>query len=174
MGGQIHHVRLMSDQALGEVEAPFDLLYVDGAHRYAPARADIERLGRPDQAGRHAAGARFLHAVGVMLAQLRLLFGSSAAGATSGAGAGWPSTRREDPAGGRAARAPRRRAQLGELPWFVRNLLVKALLVAARQRWAGRLGLGLAGTMAVLSAQRALSAAPRGHRDPVPGDWSTA
>ena len=74
---QIHHVRLMSDQALGEVEAPFDLVYVDGAHRYAPARADIERWGDRIRPG----GTLLVHdsynAVGVMLAQLRLLFGSS-------------------------------------------------------------------------------------------------
>src|SRR5688572_23840253 len=39
--GRVRHVRLMSNQALGDVEGHIDLLYVDGAHRYAPARDDI-------------------------------------------------------------------------------------------------------------------------------------
>ena len=52
--GGVRHVRRMSEDALGEVEAPIDLLYVDGAHRYAPARADIERWGDARAARRHA------------------------------------------------------------------------------------------------------------------------
>ena len=53
------------------------MLYVDGAHRYGPARADIERYGARVRPG----GSLLVHdsynAIGVMLAQLRLLFGSS-------------------------------------------------------------------------------------------------
>ena len=35
-----------SDAAHGDVDDPIDVLYIDGAHRYAPARADIRDWGR--------------------------------------------------------------------------------------------------------------------------------
>ena len=40
------HVRRMSRGSARRGGRAVDLLYVDGAHRYAPARADIERVGR--------------------------------------------------------------------------------------------------------------------------------
>jgi predicted O-methyltransferase YrrM len=73
----VRHVRLTSRDALDEVPGPIDMLYVDGAHRYEPARADIQEWGARVRPG----GTMFVHdaynAVGVMLAQLRLLFGST-------------------------------------------------------------------------------------------------
>ena len=42
----VRHVRLPSQDALREVPGEVDLLFVDGAHRYAPARDDIANLGR--------------------------------------------------------------------------------------------------------------------------------
>jgi predicted O-methyltransferase YrrM len=38
---RIHHVRLPSHDARREVDGPIELLYVDGAHRFVPARADL-------------------------------------------------------------------------------------------------------------------------------------
>ena len=46
--------------ALGDVEGTIDLLYIDGAHRYQPARDDIARLGSAGRAGRHAADPRLV------------------------------------------------------------------------------------------------------------------
>ena len=39
------HLRMFSDAALAAIDGPVDVLYVDGAHRYAPARADIHDWG---------------------------------------------------------------------------------------------------------------------------------
>src|SRR4051812_458450 len=38
---RVRHVRRRSEEALGDVEGPIDVLYVDGAHRFGPARADV-------------------------------------------------------------------------------------------------------------------------------------
>ena len=59
-----------------------------------------------------------------------------ARGATRAGRAAWPSTSAL-PRG----RVPTWLRQLGELPWFARNLAIKALVVAGRRRWAERLGL---------------------------------
>ena len=45
VAARVTHVRARSADALDEVRGELDLLYVDGAHRYRPARADIERWG---------------------------------------------------------------------------------------------------------------------------------
>ncbi len=56
----VRHVRLASEDALSELDGPVDLLYVDGAHRYAPARDDIARYGARVSPGRHPADPRHL------------------------------------------------------------------------------------------------------------------
>ena len=75
---RVRHVRRLSVEALDQVAAPIDLLYVDGAHRYRPARADIEQWGARVRPG----GTMLVHdaynAIGVMLAQLRVLLLSDA------------------------------------------------------------------------------------------------
>ena len=43
---RVRHVRKFSADAHGDVDGPLSLLYVDGAHRFGPARADLARLGR--------------------------------------------------------------------------------------------------------------------------------
>ena len=42
---RVTHIRKFSDAALEDVPGDVDLLYVDGAHRYAPASADIRAWG---------------------------------------------------------------------------------------------------------------------------------
>src|SRR5690349_795738 len=42
---RVRHVRQPSQDALGEVTGEVDLLYIDGAHRYQPARDDIRAWG---------------------------------------------------------------------------------------------------------------------------------
>jgi predicted O-methyltransferase YrrM len=134
----VRHVRRMSQDALGEVEGQIALLYVDGAHRYGPARADIERWGDRVAPG----GAMLVHdaynAVGVMLAQLRLLF-LSRNWRYTGRSRSLAEYRREELSGARWLRNAA--AQLRGIPWFVRNCLIKVALVVRMRPVARRLGL---------------------------------
>jgi hypothetical protein len=120
------------------VEGPHDLLYVDGAHRYGPARADIDRWGLRTVAG----GTMLVHdaynAVGVMLAQLRLLV-PSRRWRYLGRTRSLAEYRREDLSGLAWLRNAAR--QLGGVPYFVRNGLIKLALVARLRPLARRLGL---------------------------------
>jgi predicted O-methyltransferase YrrM len=134
---RVRHVRRPSAEALGEVEGALDLLYVDGAHRYGPARDDLDRWSALVAPG----GALLVHdafsSVGVTLAIARLLVGGARfryAGRTGSLA----EYRREDlGAGARVANAAR---QLAELPWFARNLLVKLALVLHARPVARALG----------------------------------
>jgi SAM-dependent methyltransferase len=134
---RIRHVRLPSEDALDEVHAPVDLLYVDGAHRYGPARADIERYGALVRPG----GTLLVHdsynAIGVMLAQLRLLFGSSQFRyvGRSGSLGEW----HREPLGG-VERLRNLVRQAAGLPYFVRNGFIKVALVAKQPRIARLFG----------------------------------
>jgi hypothetical protein len=121
----VRHVRRPSQDAHGEVEDGLDMLYIDGAHRYEPALADIRDWGERVKPG----GTMLIHdsfsSVGVTLAQARLLFAS-------------PEWRYEGrsrslarytrtPLSG-AERLSNLGGQLAETPWLVRNLLIKVLL----------------------------------------------
>jgi predicted O-methyltransferase YrrM len=125
---RVRHVRAFSDAALGEVPGPVDVLFVDGAHRIVPARADIRRWGDRVRPG----GRMLVHdawsSIGVTLALLT----------TTVPGRRWRYVGRErslaefvreDVRGaGNAAR------QLRELPWFARNVVLKALIAARLRR----------------------------------------
>ena len=74
--GRVRHVPAFSADAHAEVPGSIDLLYIDGAHRYAPARADVRNWGAKVAAG----GAMLIHdsfsSLGVTMAIAReLLFG---------------------------------------------------------------------------------------------------
>ena len=67
---RVRHVRKFSADAHGDVSGPLSLLYVDGAHRFGPARADLAGWG-----GRVAPGGTMLvhdafSSIGVTLALL--------------------------------------------------------------------------------------------------------
>ena len=125
---RVRHVRAFSHAALDEVPGPFDVLFVDGAHRFGPARDDLVRWGDRVRAG----GRMLVHdawsSIGVTLALLT----------TTILGRRWRYVGREgslaeyvreDVSGvGNAAR------QLRELPWFARNVVIKALIVARLRR----------------------------------------
>jgi Methyltransferase domain len=134
----VRHVRRMSQDALAEVEGEVALLYVDGAHRYGPARADLERWGERVA----PSGTMLVHdaynAVGVMLAQLRLMF-LSQTWRYVGRSRSLAEYRREELTG--AARLRNAAAQLRGIPWFVRNCLIKLAMVARMRPVARRLGL---------------------------------
>lgn len=120
---QVIHLRKFSDDALADVEGSIDVLYVDGAHRYAPARSDIRQWGAKVIDG----GTLLIHdsfsSVGVTLAILRELV---------------PSRRfryvgrsrslaiyRADSSIGRWGSVTH---QLAQLPWFAWNVTKKILI----------------------------------------------
>jgi len=138
VAGRVRHLRMFSDAALALIDRPIDVLYIDGAHRYAPALADIHQYG-----GRIADGGTMLihdsfSSIGVTSAIMReLAFGGRfryvgrsrsmtiyrADLATSGTG--------------RVANAGRQAAQL---PWFARNVGLKVLLSIGLGRVLTRFG----------------------------------
>jgi predicted O-methyltransferase YrrM len=137
---RVRHVRLPSGEAGAAVAGELALLYVDGAHRFGPARDDLARWGARVAPG----GAMLVHdafsSAGVTLALLaECVFASRwrYAGRTGSLAA---YERLPSPLRG-AARARNAARQLAELPWFVRNLAIKALVLAGRERLAHRLGL---------------------------------
>ena len=131
---RVRHVRKFSDDAHQDVTGPLSLLYVDGAHRFGPARADLRDWGRRVAPG----GAMLVHdafsSIGVTLALL--------------VECAWSPRWRY--VGRTGSLAEYERVESGprdvgafarELPWFARNVLIKVLVVAGRRRWAERLGL---------------------------------
>lgn len=138
VAGRVTHLRTFSDQALGEVAGTVDVLYVDGAHRFGPARADIRDWGARVPEG----GVMLIHdafsSIGVTSAIGReLLLG--------------PRFRyerrtrslaiyRADLAPGWAARCRNAAHQLAQLPWFARNLALKVALTLGLGRVLARAG----------------------------------
>jgi predicted O-methyltransferase YrrM len=123
VGERVRHVRAFSDAALGDVDGPIDLLFVDGAHRYGPALDDLRRWGDRVPPG----GTMLVHdsfaSVGVTAALLRQVVLHP----------GWRYAGRDRS----LARYVRVRnhpasvaAQLAQLPWFARNVVIKALILA--------------------------------------------
>lgn len=137
---RVRHVRRMSGEALAEVEGPLSLLFVDGAHRFGPAREDLVRWG-----GRVAPGGTMLvhdafSSIGVTLALLAGVTFSGRWRYRGRAGSLADYERTATPLRGRE-RALDAARQLAELPWFARNVAIKLLVVAGLRGPAQRLGL---------------------------------
>lgn len=136
---RVRHVRRASQDAHGEVEDPIDVLYVDGAHRFGPARRDLEEWGRRVKPG----GVLLIHdsfsSVGVTAAIMVSLAASRRwryVGRTRSL-ARFDADLAPDPRS-RMVNALRVSAQL---PWFVRNVALKVLLSVGGGRlwrWRGR------------------------------------
>lgn len=124
---RVRHVRKVSSEALDDVEAPIELLWVDGAHRYGPALDDIVRWGARVPAG----GAMLIHdsfsSIGVTLALLRSVVFSRSWRYVGRAGS-LVEYRRARGGLGSTAR------QLALLPWFAWNVVLKVLTVARLRR----------------------------------------
>ncbi|MGE3620805.1 MAG: class I SAM-dependent methyltransferase, partial [Acidimicrobiia bacterium] len=119
------------------LDGEVDLLYVDGAHGFGPARADLSAWGARVRPG----GTMLVHdafsSVGVTLAL----------GATAAVGRRFRYVGRSRSmveyrveALGPVARVGNALRHLAQLPWFARNLVLKAVLVVGGERWARRLG----------------------------------
>ncbi len=126
VAARVEHVRELSSAAHGAVERPIDVLYVDGAHRFGPARDDIVNWGARVREG----GTMLVHdsfsSIGVTLATL----------ASVSFGARWRYVGRTSSLAeyrrerlGAAARAANAGRQLAQLPWFLRNVVVKLAIV---------------------------------------------
>jgi predicted O-methyltransferase YrrM len=123
---KVRHIRKYSNEALGDVSGELDLLYIDGAHRFRPARDDIRRWSRKLRPG----GDLLIHdsfsSIGVTAALVaELFFGSGFR--YLGRSQSMTHYRREHLTSGERARNALR--QLAQLPWFVRNVIIKALIL---------------------------------------------
>jgi SAM-dependent methyltransferase len=124
---RVRHVRAFSQEAHASVDGEVDLLYIDGAHRYAPARDDIVRWGARVRDG----GTMLIHdsysSVGVTLALVTSTF-LGRRFRYVGRAQSMTEFRREPVRG--PARVRNGLRQAAELPWFAKNLVVKLLIVA--------------------------------------------
>jgi predicted O-methyltransferase YrrM len=126
VASRVEHVRLTSSAAHGAVDGQIDVLFVDGAHRFGPARDDLVRWGARVRDG----GTMLVHdsfsSIGVTLATLAsVTFGSTWSYVDrTGSLAEY---RRESVRG--LARMRNAARQLAQLPWFMRNVVVKVALV---------------------------------------------
>lgn len=124
---RVSYVRKFSHDAHDDVAGDIDVLHIDGAHRFSPARSDIVTWGKRVKPG----GVMVIHdsfsSVGVTLALLSSLLFSSRwryVGRSRSL-----AEYRAEPVSGTAQLANVGR-QLAQLPWFARNVLIKLLTVA--------------------------------------------
>lgn len=135
---RVRHLPMFSDDAHHAVEGEVDVLYIDGAHRYAPARSDIVSWG--DRVS--GDGTMLIHdsfsSIGVTAAILReLVFGSK----FRYVGRSRSMTiYRADLAGRPSTRLRNVASQLAQLPWFVKNVVLKVLLSVGLGALLTRLG----------------------------------
>jgi predicted O-methyltransferase YrrM len=119
----VRHVRAFSDAAHAEVVGSIDVLYIDGAHRFAPALKDVREWGRRVKPG----GTLLIHdsfsSIGVTLAILRELSFSPRFSYVHRSRS--LAEFRAVPPRSRLGNALRIWLQLG---WFARNVTIKALV----------------------------------------------
>ena len=135
---RVRHVRKFSHDAHHDVQGEIDVLHIDGAHRYGPAREDIVAWGARVVDG----GTMLIHdsfsSVGVTGAiTTALMF--SGKWRYEGRARSLAEYRKVPVKGG--ARVTNVLRQLAELPWFARNVLIKALVLAGFRGLAHRIGL---------------------------------
>jgi hypothetical protein len=137
---RVRHVRKPSSEAHADVAGQIALLFVDGAHRFGPARGDIAHWGARVAPG----GTMLVHdafsSIGVTAALFTVCSGSRTWRYLGRTGSLAEYERRESP-GSYPERARDVARHVLELPWFARNVLIKVLVLAGRRRWAERLGL---------------------------------
>lgn len=134
---RVRHVREFSDSAHHAVDGDIDVLYIDGAHRYGPAHADIVGWG-----ARVVPGGRMLihdsfSSIGVTLAILTALVGRPSWRYVGRSGSLTEYRRASLGPVGTLSSALRQLAQLG---WFARNVVIKVLILARLGRLTRLLG----------------------------------
>jgi hypothetical protein len=137
LADRVRHVRKFSNDAHADVTDPIDVLYIDGAHRFGPARADIRDWGRRVPEG----GTMLIHdafcSVGVTLAILSAVTGRGQWRYEGRSGSLVEYRRIRLRGSGRARDAIR---QIAVLPWFVRNVTIKVLITLRLRRVTRLLG----------------------------------
>lgn len=133
---RVQHIRLPSQAALDALPGPVDLLYIDGAHRYAMVLDDVARWGARVPLG----GTMLIHdgfsSIGVTLVVMRLLVGGRHYAYRGRSGTLLEYHRVELSGGERATNALR---QLAQLEYFVRINLIKLAMTVSRGRLLRRL-----------------------------------
>ncbi len=124
---RVRHLRKFSAEALDDVPGSIDLLYIDGAHRFGPALDDIRSWSAKIKPG----GDLLIHdcfsSIGVTGALVvSLFFGGEFR--YLGRSESMTHYRREPLRPAERLRNGLRQA--AQLPWFARNVVVKALIVA--------------------------------------------
>lgn len=123
---RVRHLREFSERAHALVDGGVDVLYVDAAHRYAPALADITTWG----ARVHDGGLMLVHdsfsSIGVTLAILRSLVAGHRFRYLGRARS--LAIYRADLDGGVRSRLTNAMRQLAQLPWFAKNVAFKIVL----------------------------------------------
>ena len=122
---RVRHVRKASNDALGDVADDIDLLFVDGAHRYGPARADVVQWGARVSPGATMLVHDAFSSVGVTLALMTAVFGSREWRYMGRVGSLAEYRREVLSTRDRTASTAR---QVAELGWFARNLVIKLLI----------------------------------------------
>jgi SAM-dependent methyltransferase len=120
---RVRYVRALSSDAHASVEDPIDVLWVDGAHRYGPALADVRDWGARVRPGGWMLVHDAFSSVGVTLALLR---GVTFARGWRYVGRAGTLVEYERARGGAGSVL----RQLALLPWFAWNLVLKVLTVA--------------------------------------------
>ena len=137
VAGRVRHICASSAAAHREISGEIDLLYVDGSHRYRNALGDLRDWGARVRDG----GTMLVHdsyaSVFVTAATYRGIAFSSR-WRFVGRERSLAEYRRQRVRGG--ARIVNVVRQLAELPWFARNLAVKALCAAGLERLAVMFG----------------------------------
>ncbi len=122
---KVTHLRMFSDDALSVIDGEIDVLYVDGAHRYAPARSDIDRFGGRVRTG----GTMLIHdsfsSIGVTGAILTSLILSDR-WEYQGRSRSLTTYRKVDD----VTRTRNAARQVAQLPWFAKNIALKLALSA--------------------------------------------
>ena len=124
---RVRHLRSFSHDALADVDGDIDVLFIDGAHRYRPALDDVRHWGARVPIG----GTLLIHdafsSIGVTLAIGRALLWSRRFRYLGRAGS--LAVYRAQPPASTADRLANAGRQLAQLPWFARNVVIKALIV---------------------------------------------
>ncbi|MFN3254233.1 MAG: class I SAM-dependent methyltransferase [Ilumatobacter sp.] len=123
---RVTHVRAFSDDAHDRIDGGIDVLYVDGAHRYGPALADIRSWGDRVLDG----GTMLIHdsfsSIGVTGAIMRSLVAGRRFRYVGRSRS--MTIYRADLPSGLGARLRNASRQLAQLPWFAKNVGLKVLL----------------------------------------------
>lgn len=134
---RVKHVRKPSQDATDDIPGLLEVVYIDGAHRFQPAREDIVRWGAKVAPG----GTLLIHdsfsSVGVTLALLAsLVFGDEFL-YVGRSGTMTEYRRQRLTPGGRLFNSVR---QLAQLPYFARNVFYKVLILLGLRRVTQMLG----------------------------------